>query len=615
VRRSKVISAPDAARIVLDADTIAINGFAGIGCPEALAQALERRFQTTGSPNALTLVCAAGLGDRGGRGLDHFAHKGMVHRVIAGHWGLAPRLGAMARAEQLEAYCLPQGVISHLYREIAGGRPGLLTRVGLHTFVDPHHEGGRLNSRATGELVRRISIGEVDYLFYPAFHIDVALVRGTTADPEGNVTLEREALSVDALSMAQAARNSDGVVIAQVERLIDRRRVGFHDVVLPGALVDAVVVASPPDHPQTFSDDYNPAFTGEICASESAPAPGPLTPRLVIARRAAMSLRTNSIVNLGVGIPEGVGAVAHEEGLLESITITIESGAIGGIPARGLSFGAVSNAQAVIDQASQFDFYDGGGLDQAFLGAAEVDADGNVNVSSFADRIVGAGGFIDISQNAPSLFFLGPLVAGATAVIEDGRLRITEESETRKFVDRVRQVTFNGPQARAQHQSVHYITDRAVFRLAECGLELIEIAPGLDLERDILARMAFRPAISPGLCEMDPRIFREGVMGLAQTCPTPIEDRFHHDPAENVVYVNYEGMTLRTDEDVEALAAFLDGRFADVGHRVHLIVNYDDLALAPAAAEAFAAMVVRNSERYALSTSRHSRGRALPPAF
>ena len=611
MRRTKVIGARDAARIVLDADTVAINGFAGIGSPEALTGALEERFRATGSPNGLTLVCAAGLGDRGGRGLDHFAHEGMVHRVIAGHLGLAPKLGAMARVEQLEAYCLPQGVISHLYREIAAGRPGVVTRVGLHTFVDPRLEGGRLNARAAGELVRRITLDDEEYLFYPAFPIDVALIRGTTADPDGNVSMEREALTVDALSMAQAARNSDGVVIAQVERLTARRRLGFREVVLPGVLVDAVVVASPRDHGQTFAEHYNPAFTGEITVPDSAPAPEPLTPRIVIARRAAMSLRRNSVVNLGVGTPEGLASVAHEEGLLDWTTLTIESGAFGGVPAGGLSFGAVSNAQAVIDQASQFDFYDGGGLDQAFLGAAEVDADGNVNVSSFGDRLVGAGGFIDISQNARSVFFLGPLVVGATAVIEDGRLRITRESETRKFVDRVRQVTFSGPYARAQRQSVHYITDRAVFRLAECGLELIEIAPGLDLERDVLARMAFPPAISPGLREMDPRIFREGIMGLARTSPIAIEDRFHYNPAENVAYVNFEGMTLRSGREVEALAGFLDERFTAVGHRVHVIVNYDDLVLAPAAAEAFADMVVRNSRRYALSSGRHSRARSL----
>ncbi len=593
MKKGKLVSAEEAIRLIRDGDTVATGGFVGIGFPEEIAVRIEEYFLANNRPKNLTLLYAAGQGDGDERGLNHFGHEGLVSKVIGGHWGLAPKLQKLAIGNKVVAYNLPQGVITHMYRDIAAHKPRTITKVGLGTFVDPRNGGGKINKMTTEDIVELISFDGKEYLAYKTLPINVAILRGTTADVDGNITMEKEALTLESLAIATATRNSNGFVIVQVERIADRHTLNARQVKIPGIMVDCVVVSQPEHHWQTFAEVYNPSFSSEIRVPVQSIEQMEMNERKIIARRAAFELTPNSVVNLGIGMPEGISSIANEEKIIEYLTLTAEPGVIGGLPAGGLNFGAGTNTDAIIDQPNQFDFYDGGGLDLAFLGLAQTDRHGNLNVSKFGPKLAGAGGFINISQNAKKVVFVGTFTASGLKVsVNDGKLKIEKEGKVKKFVDFVEHVTFSGKYAAMQKQPVMYITERAVFRLTEAGMELIETAPGIDLERDILAQMDFEPVIngSPGL--MDERIFTPESMGLKDELLTlSLEERLTYDPVENLFFVNFENYAIRTREDINSIRENVEKILAPVGKRVYTIVNYDNFDISSELVDEYMGMV------------------------
>ena len=607
-KKGKVVSAEEAVRVIRDGDTIATGGFVGIGFAEEIAIEVEKYFLKTGKPRNLTLLYAAGQGDGSEKGLNHFGHDKLVRRVIGGHWGLVPKLQKLAIDNRIIAYNLPQGVISHMYRDIAAHKPRTITTVGLGTFVDPRNGGGKINEMTTEDIVELITFDGKEYLAYKTLAIDVAIIRGTTADTDGNITMEKEALTLESLAIATAAKNSGGFVIVQVERIADRGTLNSRHVKIPGIMVDCIVVSKPENHWQTFAEIYNPAFSSEIRVPMQSIEPMDMGPRKIIARRASFELKANSVVNLGIGMPEGIANVANEEKILEYLTLTAEPGVIGGIPAGGLNFGAATNTEAVIDQPNQFDYYDGGGLDIAFLGLAQADREGNLNVSKFGPKLAGAGGFINISQNAKKVIFVGTFTAaGLRVAIENGKLNIIKEGKVKKFVEHVEHVTFSGKYARLNKQPVLYVTERCVFSLTDKGMELVEVAPGIDIDQHILSMMAFDPVIKDTPVLMDERIFNPEPMDLKEDLLTlTLEDRLSYDSEGNLFFVNLEGFSVKTHQDVRDVRDAVERVLTPLSRKVYTIVNYDNFTILPDIVDEYTDMVKYLMDNYYSGVTRYT---------
>ncbi len=513
--KTKVLTASKAANLIEDGDRVILGGFIGAVVPEAIEKSLEERFINTGHPQNLELYFTAGQGDGVDKATNHLAHAGLVSMAYGGHWGLIPRLQKLVNDNQIKGYNFPQGVIAQLLRDSAAGKPGTLSHVGLGTFVDPRFGGGKINEVTTKDRVSLIEVEGEEFLFYKRLNPNVALLRGTTADENGNITMEDECLFLENLAAAQLVTNMGGKVIIQVKQIVKNGELDPQQVRIPGIFVNAVVIADESEHMQTFSESMNHSYCGRGVAGEKSVSIRKLDAKKIIARRAAMELKQGAILNYGIGVPEVIAEVTDEEGITEQMIATVEPGAIGGTPAGGLSFGASAFPEAIITQDQMFDFYDGGGIDQAFLGLAECDQYGNLNVSKFGTKIAGCGGFINITQNAKQVFFCGTFTAGKLEIeTGNGQLSIINDGHIQKLINEVQQITFSAEVAKRNKKPVLYITERAVFRLAEETLELIEIAPGIDLEKDVLNQMAFKPRISSELKLMDARIFIDKPMGL-----------------------------------------------------------------------------------------------------
>lgn len=516
----KIIDIKNIKDYIKDGDMLAISGSGGSGSCEAILKGIMNSYLDSGHPKNIGVTCGISPGNltTDDVGMNMLAKPGLVAKAICAHLGMGKVFGLSVGNNQFPAFAVPLGVINHLYRAIAGGEIGVLTHIGLNTFADPRIDGCRANEKAKElpNIVELVKIDNQELLLYKSFKIDVAIIKATYADEDGNLSLEHEVVIGEQYNMAIAAHNSGGIVIAQVEKIVPRHSLKARNVLVHSSYVDYVVV-SPPD---TSLGDYNmpiyrPEATGDSRINITNNAVIPLTARKVCSRRAALELKKGNVINLGVGIPETVGKIAEEEGFLEEIYLSVETGPTGGIPIGGIAFGGAINADSIIPTAEQFDAYNGGALDMAILGLAEVDKDGNVNVSKFGSRVTGPGGFINITQSTSKIIFVGTFTTNnLKEQFNDGKIAIEHEGEKQKFVDKVEQITFSGKQALKNGQEVYYVTERCVFKLEDKGPTLIEIAPGINLETDIINQMGFLPNISSELKEMDERIFKDQKMDL-----------------------------------------------------------------------------------------------------
>ncbi|WP_195851400.1 acyl CoA:acetate/3-ketoacid CoA transferase [Aerococcus tenax] len=515
-KKKPVISRREAADLIKDNDLLATCTFGLGGLPEDLLVGVKERYEEEQHPKDITFMWSCGIGNnKPGRGADHLLADGLVKRIIAGHVGSSPGMVDKVVNNEVEAYLLPQGVFTQLYRAIAGNKP-FLTKVGLQTYVDPRLEGAKATEKTTEELIELAEFGGEEWLKYPDFDIDVAFIRGSFADEKGNMNVEDETCILEQLELAMATKKKGGTVIAQVKQIVENNSLDPKSIVVPGGLIDYIVVADPEYHYQTMGTYYSPELAGKINVPVDSVKPAPLSSRKVIGRRAAMELQPDSVINLGIGTPDMVASVAQEEGVADEYVTTLEMGIWGGSAAGGLDFGASRNADASIAMANQFDFYDGNGLDLSVLGIGQIDQYGNNNVTKFGPKVPGPGGFINISQNTKNLVFVGTLTVGGKSHIEDGKLVIDEQGRGPKFLKEVEQVSFSGKYAQENDQNILYVTERAVFDLHEGKVRLIEIAPGIDLQKDVLEQMEFEPEIAEDLKEMNPDIFKEEWGGLKE---------------------------------------------------------------------------------------------------
>ncbi len=521
---SKIRTAAQAVSLIGDGAVVAVNSSSGLCCPDAVLQALGARFDAEGHPRGLTSIHPIAAGDMfGTKGIDHIAKPGMLVKVIGGSYPSGPTnaepplIWQMILKEEVAAYNVPSGIVFDMLREGAAKRPGVLTKVGMETFVDPDQEGCAMNAAARAKpLVRRVNFAGEDWLHFPALDVDVAIIRASTSDENGNLTFEQEGATLGAMEMALAAHNCGGLVIAQVRRIAQNGSLRPHDVKVPGILVDVIVEA--PEQLQTTATQYDPAISGELFRPLNTFQIPEFNVAKVIARRVAQEMRAGWAVNVGFGISANVPRVLLEEGHHGKVTWVIEQGAVGGIPLLDFKFGCASNAEAFVASPHQFCYFQAGGFDCSLLSFLEIDAEGSVNVSRLSatpHRTAGAGGFVDITARARKIVFSGNFNAGARMSLVDGKLVIDKEGKIAKIVPKVDQVSFSGKRARMQGQDITYVTERCVIRLAEEGLVVTEVAPGLDIRRDILDQAATPLRVAPDVKLMDAALLQPGLFGLA----------------------------------------------------------------------------------------------------